>query len=125
MSSRSPIKFPQAGLLEGLGLRIRLVLRLLADSRVNPFVKLLPIGSVVYLFFPDLLPGPVDDALIIWLATTFFVELCPPEVVQEHMAQLQPQNPPVKPPEAMSQQPPSTGEVLEGEFYDVNQPPKS
>ena len=73
MSSRSPIKFPQAGLLEGLGLRIRLVLRLLADSRVNPFVKLLPIGSVVYLFFPDLLPGPVDDALIIWLATTFFV----------------------------------------------------
>jgi hypothetical protein len=119
MSSRSPIKFPQAGLLEGLGLRVRLVLNLIADRRVNLFLKLLPVGSVVYLFFPDLLPGPIDDALLIWLATNLFVELCPPDVVQEHMARLQGSAPSVKPPAAPS----SSNEVLEGEFYDVNQPP--
>jgi hypothetical protein len=36
------------------------------------------------LLFPDLILGPLDDALIIWLSTVLFVELCPPDIVQEH-----------------------------------------
>jgi uncharacterized membrane protein YkvA (DUF1232 family) len=53
-------------------------------------LKLLPIGSLVYLVVPvDILPvNPVDDALVIWLATYLFVELCPPDVVQEHLEEL-------------------------------------
>ncbi|MGD8813489.1 MAG: hypothetical protein PVI78_03335 [Anaerolineales bacterium] len=63
---------------------IKLVMRLLADRRVNILLKLLPIGSVLYLFMPDLAPGPIDDALLIWLGTTLFVELCPEDIVREH-----------------------------------------
>jgi hypothetical protein len=37
---------------------------------------------------PDIAPGPIDDAAIIWLATYLFVELCPPDVVQEHLEAL-------------------------------------
>jgi hypothetical protein len=76
------------GIFQGLGLRIKLILRLLGDSRVNPLLKLLPIGSLIYLVVPDLAPGPVDDAAVIWLGAYLFVELCPPDVVKEHMEAL-------------------------------------
>ena len=70
--------------------RIRLIGRLMMDERVNPVVKLLPIGALIYTIVPlDLLPvNPVDDAFIIWLGTNLFVDLCPPEVVNEHMLSL-------------------------------------
>jgi len=64
--------------------QIKLILRLIVDPRVNPLLKILPIGSLIYLVFPDLVPGPVDDALVIGIGTYLFVELCPPDVVQEH-----------------------------------------
>ena len=63
---------------------IRLVLRLMADRRVNPFLKLLPIGTVIYFFIPDLIIGPIDDALIVGIGTYLFIELCPPHIVEEH-----------------------------------------
>jgi uncharacterized membrane protein YkvA (DUF1232 family) len=63
---------------------IRLVLRLMADRRVNPFLKLLPIGTVLYFFIPDLIIGPIDDALILGIGTYLFIELCPPHIVEEH-----------------------------------------
>lgn len=72
------------GIFHGLGQQIKLILRLMADRRVNPLLKLLPIGTLVYFFIPDFAPGPIDDALIIWLGTYLFVELCPPDIVQEH-----------------------------------------
>jgi hypothetical protein len=69
--------------------RLRLILRLIRDRRVNFIIKLLPIGSFIYLvIYPDLAPGPIDDAAIIWLGLYAFVELCPPEVVDEHVAAL-------------------------------------
>ena len=63
---------------------IRLVLRLMADRRVNPLLKLLPIGTVIYFFIPDLIIGPIDDALIVGIGTYLFIELCPPQIVEEH-----------------------------------------
>jgi hypothetical protein len=72
------------GFFNELALRMKLILRLMADRRVNPLLKLLPIGSIMYLLIPDLLPGPVDDALILSLGFYLFPELCPPSVVQEH-----------------------------------------
>lgn len=69
--------------------RLRLILRLIKDRRVGLLIKLLPIGSFIYLIvYPDLAPGPIDDAAIIWLGLYAFVELCPPEVVEEHMTAL-------------------------------------
>ena len=63
---------------------IRLVLRLMADRRVNPLLKLLPIGTILYFFIPDLIIGPIDDALIMGIGTYLFIELCPPHIVEEH-----------------------------------------
>ncbi len=83
------IVLPQnRGFFQDLTLRIKLILRLLGDGRVNPLLKLLPIGSLIYLVVPDIVPGPIDDAAVIWLATYLFVELCPPNVVQEHLEAL-------------------------------------
>jgi hypothetical protein len=83
------ITLPQSGgFFNDLTMRLKLILRLLGDGRVNPLLKLLPIGSLVYLIVPDIAPGPIDDAALIWLATYLFVELCPPGVVQEHLEAL-------------------------------------
>lgn len=77
-------KAPQGGVFNELALRTKLILRLMVDRRVNPLLKLLPIGSLLYLIIPDLLPGPVDDALIVSMGFYLFPELCPPGVVKEH-----------------------------------------
>ena len=75
----------RGGFLNDLVTRIKLIMRLMADPRVHPLYKLLPIGSLVYLVIPDLIPTPIDDVAIIWLGSYLFVELCPPDVVKEHL----------------------------------------
>lgn len=86
-----------SGFFQDLVLRFKLILRLIGDRRVNFFVKLLPIAAAIYVISPvDLIPGAVlpfigalDDAAVIWLGTTLFMELCPNDVVQEHTNALQ------------------------------------
>ena len=75
------------GFFTGMSRTIRLVLRLLGDSRVNFFLKLIPIGALVYMVVPEAFPV-VDDALVIGVGTYLFIELCPPDVVEEHRARL-------------------------------------
>ena len=87
MGDSSRPKLPvgkKPGVIDGFTTYIKLVLRLLGDRRVNILLKLLPIGSLFYWLLPDVLFGPIDDALLIWLGTTLFVELCPAAVVNEH-----------------------------------------
>jgi uncharacterized membrane protein YkvA (DUF1232 family) len=72
------------GFLSNLVNQIRLVLRLMADPRVNFLLKLMPIGALAYLIVPDPLPIIIDDALILGLGTYMFIELCPDEIVEEH-----------------------------------------
>jgi hypothetical protein len=87
-SNQNPkLPSPKGGVFNDLTLRIKLILRLIADRRVNPLLKLLPLGAVIYLIFPDII-GPFDDALVLWLGSYLFVELCPPYVVQDHIATL-------------------------------------
>ena len=112
------------GFFQDLTNRFRLISRLLMDGRVNPLIKLLPVATLVYVVVPvDLLPvNPIDDAFIIWIGTTLFVELCPPEVVQEHLHLLD------RWPAAGQKQdgssPTQEGEVVDGEFFesDPNKP---
>jgi uncharacterized membrane protein YkvA (DUF1232 family) len=81
-----------SGFFQDLVLRVKLILKLMGDKRVNFFLKLLPIGALIYLVSPiDLIPGAVlpvigalDDAAVLWLGTTLFVSLCPDDIVQEH-----------------------------------------
>ena len=70
--------------LRDLGDYFRLVLRLMGDGRINPLLKLLPIGTVAYLLNPIDIPGPIDDLGVITLGLYMFVEMCPPDVVEEH-----------------------------------------
>jgi uncharacterized membrane protein YkvA (DUF1232 family) len=89
MSEKNDNLIPaEGGVFSALTTRFKLVFRLMMDPRVNVVLKLLPIGSLVYLISPiDLMPAfPLDDAAIIWLASIAFVELCPPDIVEEHMA---------------------------------------
>ena len=72
------------GFFGNLTVQIKLILRLMGDRRINPLLKLLPIGALIYLIVPDIAFGPIDDAVVIWLGTALFVELCPPEIVREH-----------------------------------------
>jgi uncharacterized membrane protein YkvA (DUF1232 family) len=82
------------GVLRDLVLRFKLIVRLMGDKRVNPFVKLLPLASLAYLIWPiDLIAGipgvsALDDVAIVSLGAYMFIEFCPPDVVQEHMQQL-------------------------------------
>jgi uncharacterized membrane protein YkvA (DUF1232 family) len=70
-------------------LRFKLMIRLLKDKRINPWLKIIPIFSLVYLVLPLDIPGPLDDALILWFGIELFIELCPPEIVNEYLIGLQ------------------------------------
>jgi uncharacterized membrane protein YkvA (DUF1232 family) len=84
---------PKGGMMKDFVKRLKLITRLMSDRRVNMLVKLLPLASLAYLFWPvDAVPLPVigalDDAAILWIGSTLFVELCPSNVVKEHQAEL-------------------------------------
>jgi uncharacterized membrane protein YkvA (DUF1232 family) len=98
MAERKSGKFivpSQGGAMRGFVQRLKLIGRLMADSRVSPFVKVLPLASLGYLFLPaDLIPvvpfiSALDDAAILWIGSTLFVELCPDDVVKEHQQALE------------------------------------
>lgn len=102
------------GVFQTLLLRIRLVLRLMADRRVSWLVKAIPVAAVLYLLgFPDLAPGPVDDAGVLWLGMYMFIELCPPEVVEEHTATLNRISP-----DLWQDQTSSADEIIEADFWE-------
>ena len=79
------------GFISQITTTVRLILRLMADSRVSPLLKILPVGGLIYWISPiDLMPGlPFDDAAVVLGAVYLFIELCPPEIVAEHRAAIQ------------------------------------
>ena len=105
-------------IIRELILRVKLVLRLMGDSRVSGLTKLLPWGSLAYLIMPiDFIPGGLmtvigaaDDVAVMWFGFSLFLELCPPHVVEEHRAQLTGQVVP-------SQE----GEIIDGEVVDLDE----
>jgi uncharacterized membrane protein YkvA (DUF1232 family) len=93
---RKLIANPQGGLMKSFVKQLKLIGKLMGDSRVSPFVKVLPVAALAYLISPvDLAPGVVfpvigalDDAAIMWIGSTLFVQLCPDNIVKEHMEDL-------------------------------------
>jgi uncharacterized membrane protein YkvA (DUF1232 family) len=89
MPTKPKVTLPNRGVLQQLLSRARLIGRLLRDPRVPWYLKMLPIGATIYLLAPDLLPlNPLDDTVVVGLGFYLFVELCPEEVVAEHLAAL-------------------------------------
>lgn len=77
-------------LLTGVWNTVRLVARLMSDKRVNIFLKILPVFSLVYLINPmDAFIPVIDDALVMGIGTYLFIEFCPPDVVEEHRRSLE------------------------------------
>jgi hypothetical protein len=112
--------------LQVFGERIRLILRLMADRRVNFLLKLLPLSSLAYAIWPIDIPTPIDDVALIMFANYMFVEMCPPDVVEEHLTRLR--NSPnlgffgnINPGQnQVSTPPPETqNEVIDGEFQEI------
>ena len=87
---------PKGGMMKDFVKRLKLIGKLMGDNRVNIFLKVLPLASIAYLIWPfDLAPGvalpiigALDDAAILWIGSTLFLELCPDGVVKEHMDEL-------------------------------------
>lgn len=76
--------------LGSFGLQIRLIMRLMGDPRVSVWLKALPVFSVIYLISPlDFVIPVVDDAFVLWIANTLFLELIPQEIVEEHRTSLE------------------------------------
>src|SRR6266496_6362253 len=92
--SRTIMVPPQKGMVRDFVNRFKLILKLMGDRRVSPWVKLIPVGALAYLISPiDLIMGipgidALDDAAVLWIGSTLFVELCPQDVVHEHMQDL-------------------------------------
>jgi hypothetical protein len=111
---------PSSGFLSEMLSTVRLILRLLGDSRVSPLLKLLPIGSLIYWASPvDLMPGlPFDDAAVVLSAMYFFIEMCPAQVVAEHRAALANISVSAGAQEEPPTEPQRRADVIDGEFYD-------
>lgn len=92
-------------------LRFKLVLRLLKDTRISWSLKVIPLFTLFYMVIPLDIPGPFDDAAVIWFGTELFIELCPQDVVLEHSRQLLGQSGNVNEP--------SVKEVVDAQFKDV------
>jgi uncharacterized membrane protein YkvA (DUF1232 family) len=93
----APVQFGWRGLrfVRYLPDFIRLYWRLLGDQRVSIWPKALLALAVLYVLSPvDLVPdvipfvGEIDDLVVLIAACRVFVYLCPPDVVQEHVQEI-------------------------------------
>ncbi|KAA3660117.1 MAG: DUF1232 domain-containing protein [Calditrichaeota bacterium] len=93
--SRNPIGFLQAIFL--LPKFIRLTFRLLLDSRVPVFPKIILVVTVIYAispmdFIPELLLpiiGYSDDIVLLFFAGRYLLKSAPKEVMDEHVADIE------------------------------------
>ncbi|MEN8240716.1 MAG: hypothetical protein ABFS17_02250 [Chloroflexota bacterium] len=68
---------------------LKLVYKLWLDDRINIFLKLLPLGSLVYMISPlDMVIPVIDDIGVLWFFTYLFIELCPEEIVEEYRQEI-------------------------------------
>jgi len=88
--------------------QLQLIMKLLRDKRVHPLVKVLPFLSLIYLVYPDMIPGPFDDAVVITLFFKFFLMLIPADVMSDlkYEQELQVKNNN------------DEGNIVEGEFWE-------
>jgi uncharacterized membrane protein YkvA (DUF1232 family) len=73
----------------------RLILRLLGDRRVPIWPKLIIPATIAYILWPiDLLMDPMlglgqlDDVAVFLIGFKLFVELCPTDIVRQHLEQM-------------------------------------
>ena len=88
--------------------QLQLIFQLMKDKRVYPLVKLLPFLSLFYLVYPDFIPGPFDDAVVITLFLQFFLALVPDELIDEIRLEM----------EIQEKNSAADDSIIEGEFWE-------
>ncbi|HIC94894.1 MAG TPA: DUF1232 domain-containing protein [Anaerolineae bacterium] len=85
----------KVGVLAEIVKNAKLVWRLMLDPRIPTWLKAIPPATLLYLLFPiDILPDPIlglgqlDDIAVILLGVKLFIELCPQEIVRQHLRQM-------------------------------------
>ena len=116
------------GFLKGVTRQLKLIGRLMVDRRVNPLLKLLPVAAIIYLVVPtDLMPLlPFDDAAVLWLGGSLFVEMCPRSLVDEHLRLIdgEPEvNTQYRPKEGGTGGPGGEADVIDAEFHETPRTP--
>ena len=106
------------GWTQNLVMNTKLIFRLMGDKRVSPYLKIIPVGSLVYLFSPiDFLSFmPFDDLAVVGTGMYLFVELCPQYVVEEHLTNLRLNIP------SPFHEAPQDEVVVDGEFTETKEP---
>lgn len=86
MKDSKDLNNPRDGaFFRGIADHFKLVWALWMDPRINPLLKILPLGSILYLISPfDMALPVVDDVGLLWFFTYLFIELSPEEIVAEH-----------------------------------------
>lgn len=97
MPDKKDLSLPSQGsIVRDFLMRVKLIWSLMKDGRISPFLKAIPVLGVLYLIMPiDFvseialpLVGELDDAAVLWLTNYVFIELCPPELVMQHVKAL-------------------------------------
>ena len=97
MKEKQELTIPSQGsMIRDFIMRVKLIWALMKDGRVSAWLKLIPVAGLVYLIMPiDLvseialpLVGELDDAAVLWLTNYIFLEMCPPELVLQHVKTL-------------------------------------
>lgn len=76
--------------------QFQLAWRLLLDNRIPAATKIIPFATMAYLISPiDLVPdvalglGQLDDIAILLIGLRLFIDVCPPDIVEEHRRELE------------------------------------
>lgn len=86
MKNPKDLKSPRdSAFFRGIADHFKLVWALWTDPRVSPLLKILPLGSIIYLVSPlDMVIPVIDDVGVMWFFTYLFIELAPEDIVEEH-----------------------------------------
>jgi len=92
---KDPTLRQRAGILAEIVRQLQLIWRLLKDSRVPTWTKLFVPATLLYVLSPiDFIPdvalglGQLDDLTILLLGLWLFVDLCPKDIVRQHLEEL-------------------------------------
>lgn len=97
MSEQKKGSSPQArlGILSELVRNARLAWRLMRDRRISFWLKTIVPATLVYVIYPiDFIPdallglGQLDDLAIIMMGVKLFLNLCPSEIVKQHLEEM-------------------------------------
>ena len=70
------------GFISDVIMKVRLVIKLMQDDHIDMLLKAIPVFCLIYLVVPfDLIIGPVDDAVVLYLGMDLFINLCPQDIV--------------------------------------------